>query len=107
MGRTKGAIYAKLKELRDKGKEIAAEIEAEAVVHTEGPVAVCEQRIEEPTRSIAEEIASLAKDYAKIEGLFGKSDRVFVHAAEWGATLNVICGDTVIRIERLSKVQAE
>jgi hypothetical protein len=107
MGRTKGAIYAKLKELRDKGKEIAAEIEAEAVVHTEGRVAVCEQRIEEPTRSIAEEIASLAKDYTKIEGLFGKSDRVFVHAAEWGASLNVIYGDTVIRIERLSKVHAE
>lgn len=107
MGRTRWAIYAKLKELRDKGKEIAAEIAAEEAVHTEEPVVVCEPRIEEPTRSIAEEIASLAKDYAKIEGLFGKSDRVFVHAAEWGATLNVICGDTVIRIERMSKVHAE
>lgn len=102
LGRTEVAIKGKLKKLREEGKQIAAQIFAEEA----------EQAAEEPTAVAVVDAAPvldsvtpadmmlLAQDFARLDGLFGKTDRVVMHSSGTCASLTMYVGETYVRVER-------
>ena len=112
LGRTRGAIYAKLKELREKGKQIAAELAAEEEEQEESapredpvplPTAPVKLPVEEDppeNRSYREDMQALSNAFAKVEESFGGCDRAVVYLTRAGATLQVAYGEMTVRVEK-------
>lgn len=114
LGRTRGAIYAKLKELREKGKQIAAEIAAEEAAEEDSAprevfvsdpqstvsVELPEEEDQAEKRSYREDMQALSNAFAKVEESFGGCDRAVVYLTRAGATLQVAYGEMTVRVER-------
>ncbi|MBR2848797.1 MAG: HTH domain-containing protein [Clostridia bacterium] len=92
MGRTKGAIWAKLHDLRSKGKEIAKEIEAKekAVVAT----APMPEKI-----GVVERIARIAETFGKIVREIGEPEFAYIDVTTDGVCLKSAIGKMDILLE--------
>ena len=100
LGRTEVAIKGKLKKLREEGKQIAAQIFAEeAEQAAEEPPAVAVVDVV-PDSVTPADMMLLAQDFARLDGLFGKTDRVVMHSSGTCASLTLYIGETYVRVER-------
>lgn len=100
LGRTEVAIKGKLKKLREEGKQIDAQIFAEeAEQAAEEPPAVAVVDVV-PDSVTPADMMLLAQDFARLDGLFGKTDRVVMHSSGTCASLTLYVGETYVRVER-------
>ena len=100
LGRTEVAIKGKLKKLREEGKQIAEQIFAEeAEQAAEEPPAVAVVDVV-PDSVTPADMMLLAQDFARLDGLFGKTERVVMHSSGTCASLTLYIGETYVRVER-------
>ena len=78
MGRSVPAINSKLKKLREEGKKIAAEIEAEEREETAVPKGT--QTEVQKSDSLLDKIMRLVQDYEKAAELAGEADEIHIDA---------------------------
>lgn len=102
LGRSTVAIKGKLHKLREEGKQIAEQIFAEeAAQAAEEPPAVAVVDVVPEAGSVTPaDMMLLAQDFARLDGLFGKTDRVVMHSSGTCASLTLYVGETYVRVER-------
>ena len=94
MGRSVPAITSKLKKLREEGKKLAAEIEAEEREETAVPKGT--QVEKQKSDSLLDKIMRLVQDYEKAAELAGEADEIHIDTTAESVSLRGTGCGTVI-----------
>lgn len=102
LGRSEIAIRGKLQKLREEGIQIAAQIFSEEAAQAaeEPPAVAVVDAAPVPDSVTPADMMLLAQDFARLDGLFGKTDRVVMHSRGTCASLTMYVGETYVRVER-------